>query len=334
MKQTSICLIGAGGIAAAHIDAANFLSSSVKITAIADPNLEVAQKLATNLDAKAYTNFEEVLADSAIASTIDAVIICTPPSVRLPIVEAAIKNKMHVLMEKPIASTLEDAEKLTQLAAQNPQITCAIAYCHRFESGITHIKKLVESGDFGRLVRVENTFAAPAPQMKDHWMSDPKVSGGGSLIDTACHSLDMFQYLAGTPELVGAVLFNGWEGRGESNATVLVAATDKSELPVAGTINSGWNEAMRFQVNVVTEKASFAYDYCKPNIVSKQTAGVEGIEEINLGDQPGRFGGQLKAFVEKITNGTESDLATFADGLNVANVIADAQGHTQCECCS
>ncbi|QQE11692.1 Gfo/Idh/MocA family oxidoreductase [Planctomycetota bacterium] len=332
MKQTSICLIGAGGIASAHVAAVEQLNGPAKIVAVADPNSEAAKAIAEANDAKAYAHFDEIVADTETFSTVDAVVICTPPSIRIPLVEAALKSGKHVLMEKPMASSYEDALKLTDMAASYPDLVCATAYCHRFESGITEIKKLVESGEFGRLVRIENTFACPMPQMKDHWMSDPKLSGGGSLIDTACHSLDMFQYLAGKPELVGAVLFNGWEGRGESNATVLVKADEKTELPVAGTINSGWNEAMRFQVNVVTEKASFFYDYCKANIIFKSVAGVKGVEEIELDAPLGRFGGQMKAFIEKIQNGTESDLATFVDGLNVAKIVSDAQNQTAC-CC-
>ena len=329
MKQINICLIGAGGIAAAHVAAVEQINGPAKIVAVADPNTEAAQAIATKQDAKAYKNFDEVIADTEMIAKVDAVIICTPPSIRIPLVEAAIANGKHVLMEKPIASSLEDAQKLATLAS-GTNLVCAMAYCHRFEAAIVEIKKMVESGEFGKFVRFENIFAGYSPQMKDHWMSNPAVSGGGSLIDTACHSLDMFQYLAGTPQLVGATLFNAWEGRGESNATVLVKTTDSDETPIAGFIGSGWNEPMRFDLNVITEKAIFSYDYCKPNVVCKRLADKEGIEEITLDAPLGRFGGQLKAFVEKIQEGKDSDLATFEDGLAVAKVVAEAQA--QCAC--
>ncbi|WP_432799992.1 Gfo/Idh/MocA family protein [Poriferisphaera sp. WC338] len=326
MKHKGLCLIGAGGIAQAHISAVEANSDLATITAIVDISPEASSKLAKQTGAKAFDSLTAALSD--LGSTFDAVVICTPPSARIEYVKAALEAGKHVLMEKPIATNIEEAETLVDLAGEYPNLICATAYCHRFEPAIVEIKKLIDTGDYGKLVRVENTFACPMPQMQDHWMSDPAISGGGSLIDTASHSLDMFQHFVGEAELVGAVLYHGWEGRGETNVSVLLKAKNGV---AAGMIGSGWNEAMRFQVKLICEKASFSYDYCIANTIVKQTAGVEGEESITVDGLKGRFGGQMKAFIEKINHPeTQSNLATFGDGLKTARLVQAAQALCPC----
>ena len=113
-------------------------------------------------------------------------------------------------------------------------------------------------------------------------MSDISVSGGGSLIDTGCHSLDLFQYMMGGLEAVASVFDHKWVGRGESGATSMVR-DPKSK--VAGVIMNGWLEPARFLVTLVGEDAILSYDYEQPTKLFRKSVTGE-----TTGVCPGRLG--------------------------------------------
>src|SRR5438128_528183 len=86
--------------------------------------------------------------------------------------------------------------------------------------GIARVR--IATGQLAAVSRFENTFASPFPQMREHWMSEPAVSGGGSFVDSASHGLDLFLYLIGPAKVRSAVFHHAWPGRGESSATALL----------------------------------------------------------------------------------------------------------------
>ncbi|MGP1273546.1 MAG: Gfo/Idh/MocA family protein, partial [Phycisphaerales bacterium] len=238
--------------------------------------------------------------------------------VRVGVVRAALERGIAVLIEKPLAHTLEDARSIAKLAATHPQTTVACAYCHRFTPAIRTMVQMASDGDLGRVVRWENTFACSIPDMGGRWMSDTGVSGGGSLIDTGCHSLDLFRYMCGDMEPVGCVLDRLWPGRGESGATSLVRAASTG---VAGTINNGWLEPARFVVTLVGEEALVSYDYEQPTVLTrKSVAGT--LKSIEVETHEVRFDRQMAAFVAAVAGeGRDPNLATAQDGLRVAEAV-------------
>jgi predicted dehydrogenase len=170
------------------------------------------------------------------------------------------------------------------------------------------------------MLRFENTFACSIPGMKDKWMSDPAVSGGGSFIDTGCHSLDLYYHLFGEGKVVGATLHREWPNRGESNASVLLRGTGKF-AGVAGVIQSGWLEPARFAVTVVGSKGLLTYDYDKPtellHVPSDGPAKVLPVESHEI-----RFDRQLAAFADRCTGGqTGAQMADFAQAAKVAEMV-------------
>lgn len=105
----------------------------------------------------------------------DAVVIATPPNVRMASVPRCLELGLSVLSEKPLA----------------------IGFCHRFTPAVQAIRKLIQGGQFGRVAEVRVNFSGPDPSRSTHWMSDPAISGGGVAIDNAVHAIDLFQFLCG-----------------------------------------------------------------------------------------------------------------------------------------
>ena len=316
-----IAIIGAGGISGAHSGAAKNSGGRVAISAVVDLNQAAREKLAGEHNAKAFASVEDLLKACKKGDVhVHGVVVCTPPSARIKIVEACLKAGLPVLSEKPIAHTLADAKKLAALAKKHAKVKTFVAYCHRFAPAVLKMRELMNAGKIGNLVRFENAFACDLPGHKDKWFSDPKKAGGGAYLDMGSHSIDLFQFMVGTPETKGAVFTKKWKGRTETAATVLVkstkpaAGTKNNAKGVAGTIISGWAETSRFTVALVGDQGMLFYDYEKPGeIIFKDLLGKA--ESMPIEDHGVRFTRQLVAFADAVQAKAKTNLATFADGL-------------------
>ncbi|MEO1716115.1 MAG: Gfo/Idh/MocA family oxidoreductase [Planctomycetota bacterium] len=315
-KTVNLGIVGAGGMGKTHSAAAASLGGRARVAAIVDSNADAATKLAGETGADSFGSVADMI--GALKGDLDAVVLCTPPSVREDVVAAALDNGTAVLVEKPLAENRDHAQRLVDLAAKFPGVVTASAYCHRFTPAVREMMRLADAGDIGRVVRWENVFACSIPDMGGKWMSDPAVSGGGSLIDTGCHSLDLFHYMQGGLEAVASVFDRKWDGRGESGATSLVRSP---KTGVAGVIMNGWLEPARFLVTLVGEDGILTYDYEQPeSLFRTSVAGEKSTIAVETHDV--RFAKQMEAFVDAAAGGTrDANLATFADGLAVAQAV-------------
>jgi len=326
-RPVRFALVGAGGIAGTHATAAASLNGRAVIAAVADPAEPARAKVAGSSGATPFESADAMLA--AIKSgdvKADALFVCTPPSVRTQAVKPALELGLDVIVEKPLAKDPSEARALVDLAKSHPDRVCAVAYCHRFAPAILEMKRLTAAGKIGRLTRFENAFAFHHPPMAERWFSDPAVSGGGSLIDTGCHSLDIFSFLVGPPTVRGCQVDHDWEGRGDSSATLLVRSNGGENPGVAGVILSGWLEATRFHVALVGTGGTLFYDYEKPTELF--FTGPDGTKEtIEVETHDVRFARQLDGMASAVahrTSAREAGLAGFDDGLIVAEAVANA----------
>ncbi len=324
MAVCKLGLIGAGGIARAHVTAARESRDVVCFAAVADPNPQARAAVADAAGAKAYSDIDELLADSKVAGSLSGLVVATMPSVRQHIVARAISSGLHVMVEKPLAHTLADARELAAMAQAAPDRVAAVAYCHRFTPGLVEMRRLARAGDIGRVIRFENTFACWHPTLRDKWMSDPAVSGGGSFFDTGCHSIDLYHHLCGRGSVAGAALAHEWPGRGDTNATVLLRP--RSDDGAAGVIMSGWQEPARFTVTLVGTTGLLAYDFDKPTELLRIDSLGAAPRTITVETHEVRFERQLQAFAAAIGGDGEARqrLASFADGMSVNEVIDQA----------
>lgn len=322
-------IIGAGGIANAHAAAVKASGPKLAVSAVVDPVEANRTKVAQAVGAtKTYASYEAFEADLGTGVEANGLIVCTPPSVRAGIVEKALRKRLHVLTEKPLAHTAPEARRIAELAAGAKSLT-AVAYCHRFTPAILEMKKLIAAGKIGTLERFENVFACDLPGHQGKWFSDKSASGGGAFIDMGCHSLDLYHFVVGPSKVAGSVFFHKWPGRTETSATVLVkhAGPGKANIPtgVAGMIVSGWSETARFTLTLVGTGGLLAYDYEKPTeLVFKDLNGQAELLPVETHDV--RFAKQLQAFAEVAQSGGlgGAGLATFGEGVMAAEAVEAA----------
>jgi predicted dehydrogenase len=135
---------------------------------------------------------------------LDAVSVCTPNAFHAEVALAAIEAKKHVLCEKPMADTLENAEKIVAASRKSDRIFM-MGMNNRFRGDTQVLKSLIERGDLGEIYYAKCGWVRRngIPGLGG-WFTTKSLSGGGPLIDIGVHVLDVTTYLMGNPVPVSA----------------------------------------------------------------------------------------------------------------------------------
>ncbi|MBN2302438.1 MAG: Gfo/Idh/MocA family oxidoreductase [Lentisphaerae bacterium] len=191
-----IGLIGAGGISGAHLSALAEMNDVV-VTALADVNPEnAAKKAKMTKSAAVYTDYNQMLDKEKL----DAAYICTPPTVRFEPIRACVSRKLPVFCEKPVAVSVEEAEKTLALIKKSG-VHVEVGYVLRHLKIVQKLKNMLKDD---RIASVSSLYACPigldylAGRPAAAWFYKQEISGGG-LVDQATHTFDLIRYYAGEP---------------------------------------------------------------------------------------------------------------------------------------
>ncbi len=169
----------------------------------------------THPGAVATTDFKQVLADPAV----NAVIVATLNGALAPLTLAAVRAGKHVLVEKPGA--LNAAQLRTvHAAAEAAGVKVRIGYNHRFHPALQQARKLFESGVLGPMMFLRGRYGHGGRKGYDReWRADPKLSGGGELIDQGVHLIDLAGWFLGDlPGVAGHAATYFWDMPVDDNA--------------------------------------------------------------------------------------------------------------------
>jgi len=146
-----------------------------------------------------------------LSEELDAVYVCTPPASHADYAVAAAERGRHVLVEKPMASTVEDCERMIQ-AAEGASVRLGVAYYRRAFPKMIRIRELIREGVLGTPVWVNiasHSWFSPAEDDPKHWRVEKTASGGaGALADIGVHRLDLLEYWLPGSTLVSAQFSN------------------------------------------------------------------------------------------------------------------------------
>lgn len=195
-EKYRVGVIGAGAIAqACHLPGYD-RRSGVELVAFADPeparHKEMA-KLFPNM--KGYAHFKTMLENEAI----DVVSVCTPNKYHAEATIAALDAKCHVLCEKPIATTLKEAD-LMIAAARKARRKFMIGFTHRLFEGPKLVKDLLDKKALGKpfMMRVRFAHGGPYPGWaKGKWFYEKEMAAGGAMLDMGIHAIDLCLWLFG-----------------------------------------------------------------------------------------------------------------------------------------
>ena len=194
-KIFGVGVVGCGGISGVHIPVLLNLPG-VELRAVCDIRPERAASAAERSGAAVAESFEALIA----RDDIDAVHLCTPHYLHAPMAIAALRAGKHVLSEKPMATTLEDARAMIAAAEAPGAGRLGIIFQNRYNPATQALKAIIASGKPGRFLgaRANVCWHREAPYYTESgWRGSLTTEGGGVLINQAIHTLDLLSYIGG-----------------------------------------------------------------------------------------------------------------------------------------
>ncbi|MBM2615070.1 Gfo/Idh/MocA family oxidoreductase [Actinoplanes sp. LDG1-06] len=191
-KPLRIGLIGAGAVGIRHVQAARD-NPEVSLRAVCDLDPRTASAAARQVGADIYTDYRDMLA----GADLDAVIITSPHSLHADMTVAAAATGAHVLVEKPMATSLEDCDRMIDACAR-AGVVLAVGHVSRFDPSIAEAGRILGAGTLGPVRGITHRRSAHyQPGSRPGWFFDPVLAGGGIVINVGTHGLDRIQMLGG-----------------------------------------------------------------------------------------------------------------------------------------
>ncbi|MED1472292.1 Gfo/Idh/MocA family oxidoreductase [Bacillus salipaludis] len=329
MSKLRIAVIGCGSIARHRHLPEYATNSKVQIVAVCDIVKERAEEIGGQFGAKAFTNLEELLLEAEI----DAVSVCTPNYLHAPISIAALNAGKHVLCEKPMATSQAEALAMIEAARSNGK-KLMIAHNQRFVPSHVKARKLIETGEVGKIYSFRTAFGHPGPEKWSadgarSWFFKKEQAFIGAMGDLGVHKTDLIRYLLGE-EIVEVASFVETSAKTNSDVDDNAVCILKTESGIVGTLAASWsyvskedNSTIIYGENAILRleedpNFSLIVQYKNGETVKYELGKIQSNEE----------GGQksshvIENFVNSIVNDTEPAISG-EEGMKSLQVILAA----------
>ena len=303
-----VAVIGVGHLGRHH---ARILASlpGVELVAVADTRPEAAKALAQGFNCPSYESYKAMVD----AEKFDAVIVCTPPSTHLEISTFFLSRGINVLCEKPLSIDSASSQQMLDVAAKSGAIL-TMGSKFRYVEDVIRAKSIVASGILGEIVLFENAFTARV-DMSNRWNSNPKISGGGVLIDNGAHSVDIMRYFLGPIADVQAV-----EGKRVAGLAVedTVRVFIRSTAGVMGNVDLSWsiNKELDSYINIYGSNGTISVGWKESKY--RQSASREWVTF-------GKGYNKVQAFRSQLTNFAKNIRDEEPLVINAEDALASVQ---------
>jgi UDP-N-acetylglucosamine 3-dehydrogenase len=281
-------VVGAGFIGAIHLSAyANM--PEVEVVGVADARPETAAAGAALVGARAYSSYEDLL----VTEDVEVVDVCLPTAYHRDLALRAGRAGKHVILEKPIARTLEDAEAILE-AFSGTENRLFVGHVVRFFPEYARIKAMIDAGDLGTVGVARTSRRSPFLTGWNDWYADWRMSGG-VLLDLVIHDFDFLRWSLGEVERVYA---RGVLGR-EFNRLDYALVTLRFEGGAIAHVEGQWGYPgpFNYSIEVAGSRALVTADSTESQPI--QMLGGE----VGPGESP--FRTELEHFVRCIATGVE-----------------------------
>lgn len=195
MKKLNIAIVGCGRISVSYLSAFQKLSDRVNVTYAVDKEIQKAKAFSENFTGcKIAKDMDDIL-----DKDIDVIHICLPHYLHQQAVIKAMRAKKNVLVEKPVAMTLRQADEMIKVE-QETKVKAGVIFQTRYVRGVEIIKKMIQEGKLGKIIGAKSSLTwsrQPDYYAGSDWKGTWDREGGGVLIDQAIHSIDRVRYLIG-----------------------------------------------------------------------------------------------------------------------------------------
>ncbi|MDQ3187373.1 MAG: Gfo/Idh/MocA family oxidoreductase [Pseudomonadota bacterium] len=228
-------IVGAGFIGKMRVQAIGKMPDMFRLVAVVDERIELAQALAGS-QATSGTDPLALAADP----NIDAVIISTPPVSHATIGVPCLRAGKHLLIEKPLAATVQECEALVD-AAERARVCLATGFTLRQTPAARLARQLIADGAIGQIDHIRAFHGHKGGKdFGPAWITDHAMTGGGSLMDNGIHMIDMARwFLGGTETIMGLASNHSWHKNGcEDNGFVLM----RNAAGQIASVQGSWTE--------------------------------------------------------------------------------------------
>ncbi|NOY17529.1 MAG: Gfo/Idh/MocA family oxidoreductase [Gammaproteobacteria bacterium] len=235
---------------------------------------------------------------------------------------AALEAGKHVIVEKPMASSLQQCRQMLDTARRVGKVL-TVGFNHRYFEAVKEVRNAIQSGEIGKLSYIRAyTGHTGLSEFKSPWMYDKDVMGGGTLMDNGIHVLDLTQHLMGGVNTVsGIVLTDIWKlDRSEDNGFALMRGNNG----IAATLHSSWSEwkGYRFYIEAYGDKG-MARAYYAPmmsTVITMDKPGGKPVKRRNF---------YLSAiFREKLRGWQSTVIQTFIEEIEDFIALTEGRGET------
>ena len=306
MKTINVGVVGVGAMGENHVRVYHKMEEA-NLLAVSDVSERALKKIEKKYGAKGFTDYSELLENPEI----EAVSVCVPTTFHHAVVMEAIKNGKHVLVEKPIAFTVEEAEEMIA-AAKEAGVLLATGHVERFNPAVQKAKTdLGSSGTDGVIGDVVSAFAkrvGPLP---------PRIKDVGVSIDLAIHDLDIMNYLfeEEVTQVYGSMNCSFDDSEFEDHAEIMVNFDNES----TGIIEVNWlTPYKRRELELTGTAGIISVDYIKQSIevYGKFAQDIQIKHEEPLKSE-------LNSFLKAVMNNEEPEI-TGEDGLKALKMVIAA----------
>lgn len=276
-----VAVIGVGSMGRNHARVCWEMSDSVKFVGVSDVDLNQAETIAQKYGVRAYSDYRKLLDELKP----DVVTIAVPTSLHKEVALEAISRGIHLLIEKPIASSVEDGEEIIA-AAHSKNVKLMIGHIERFNPAVIALKARIEAGELGKVFQVDVRRQGPFPT---------RINDVGVVVDLAVHDLDIMRYVTGQ-EIIR--VFAETEHQIHSSREDLLTALVRMSSGAVGNLNINWLTPTKIrELCVLGEKGMFVVSYLTQDLSFYKNAKASPGEWDTLSILRGVSEGEMIRFV-------------------------------------
>lgn len=274
-------VVGVGNMGYHHTRIYSELAKEGKVefVGVSDAKMERAKEVAERFGTRAFKDYKELL------GLVDAVSIAVPTSLHYDVAMDFIKAGVHVLVEKPIADSIEKAKRMIEEAERNGVILM-VGHVERFNPAVLKLKELISNGEIGEVITMSAKRVGPF---------NPRVSETSVILDLAVHDIDVMSFLVDSTVREVYAKSRKIYGTAEDYGLILVSF----ENEIDGIVETNRLTPYKFRnLNVVSSKGALQLDYIEQKLVGytvdKREIEVERREPLKV---------ELQNFIESVLNG-------------------------------
>jgi predicted dehydrogenase len=311
VNDVKVAVLGVGSMGSSHARAYAEMDT-VRLVGVADADERNARRVARRYGCTAYGDFVQLLDEERP----DLVSVAVPTRLHATVAEEAMGRGIHVLIEKPLAPSLEEGRAIVASAAANG-VKLAVGHIERFNPAVAEIKRRLATDELGRIFQVHARRLSPFPG---------RISDVGVILDLATHDIDVMHHLLGSDV---ERVFAETEQKAHATCEDLVSALVRFSNGVIGLLDVNWLTPTKVRtLTVLGEGGMYVADYLTQDVYwHKNTPIGTSFDALNVFrgawegdmvkvrlDKKEPLRAQLESFVRAVTDDLEPAV-TGADGL-------------------